>query len=40
MWYVTQNYLIVNGHTADGVVFVAIPEVLNQDNVSMLYNFL
>ena len=39
----TSNYyewkLIVNGHTIDGPVIADIP-VLNQDNISVLYNFL
>ena len=32
--------LIVNGHTVDGPVIAYFPEVLNQDNISMLHNFL
>ena len=32
--------LIANGHTVDGPVIGDIPEVLNQDNISMLYSFL
>ena len=32
--------IIVNGHTVDVPVIADIPEVLNQDNISMLYRFL
>ena len=32
--------LIANGHTVDGPVIADIPEVLNQDNILMLHNFL
>ena len=32
--------LIVNGHTVDVPVIADIPEVLNQDNMLVLYNFL
>ena len=32
--------LILNGHTVDGSVIADIPEVLNQDNILVLYNFL
>ena len=32
--------LIVNDHTVDGTVIADIPEVLHQDNISILYNFL
>ena len=32
--------LILNGHTVDGSVIADIPEVLNQDKILVLYNFL
>ena len=40
---VSKDYewkIIVNGHTVDVPVITDIPEVLNQDCISMLYKFL